>query len=50
MKARTEVVRKWRTDYLNNVKKIVKSINRMAESGRAEQRKDVGFQVLSLGD
>lgn len=41
MKARTKVVRTWRTDYLNNIKKVEKSIRRN-EYGRVGQGKEVG--------
>lgn len=40
MKARTEIVGKWRTVYLNTIKKVVKSINRMTGYGKAGQRKE----------
>lgn len=41
MKDKTEVVGKWRTVYLNNVKKAVKSINRMTGYRRAGHSKEL---------
>ena len=41
MKARTEVVGKCRTVYLNNIKKAVKSVKRVTGYGRAAQKKEL---------
>lgn len=41
MKDKTEVVGKWRTVYLNNIKKVVKSIKRMTGYGRAGHSKQL---------